>query len=97
MVVAFMRLANTLAVLRSMMQLTILGLVERKNFSEMHCSVAQCLEVVGEWWSLLIVRDACLGVTRFDDFQERLGPASSRRASSSRFPTASTRPGTTTA
>ena len=39
----------------------------------MHCSVAQSLEVVGEWWSLLIVRDAFLGVTRFDDFQERLG------------------------
>lgn len=39
----------------------------------MHCSVAQCLEVVGEWWSLLIVRDAFLGVTRFDDFQDRLG------------------------
>ena len=39
----------------------------------MDCSVAQCLEVVGEWWSLLIVRDAFLGVTRFDDFQRRLG------------------------
>ena len=39
----------------------------------MHCSVAQCLEVVGEWWSMLIVRDASLGVSRFDDFQERLG------------------------
>lgn len=39
----------------------------------MHCSVAQCLEVVGEWWSMLIVRDAFLGVTRFDSFQERLG------------------------
>jgi len=39
----------------------------------MNCSVAQCLEVVGEWWSLLIVRDAFLGVTRFDDFQSRLG------------------------
>ena len=39
----------------------------------MHCSVAQCLEVVGEWWSLLIVRDAFLGVRRFDQFQERLG------------------------
>jgi DNA-binding HxlR family transcriptional regulator len=34
---------------------------------------ARCLEVVGEWWSLLIVRDAMLGVTRFDDFQARLG------------------------
>ncbi len=47
--------------------------MERKSFFDMHCSVAQCLEVVGEWWSLLIVRDAFLGVKRFDDFQERLG------------------------
>jgi DNA-binding HxlR family transcriptional regulator len=49
--------------------------VERKSFAGMHCSVAQCLEVVGEWWSMLIVRDAFLGVTRFDDFQQRLGIA----------------------
>jgi DNA-binding HxlR family transcriptional regulator len=47
--------------------------VERKSFAGMHCSVAQCLEVVGEWWSMLIVRDAFLGITRFDQFQERLG------------------------
>ena len=47
--------------------------MERKSFSDMHCSVAQCLEVVGEWWSLLIVRDAFLGISRFDDFQSRLG------------------------
>ena len=47
--------------------------VERKSFADMHCSVAQCLEIVGEWWSMLIVRDAFLGVTRFDHFQERLG------------------------
>jgi DNA-binding HxlR family transcriptional regulator len=47
--------------------------VERKSFAEMRCSVAQCLEVVGEWWSMLIVRDAFLGVTRFEDFQRRLG------------------------
>jgi DNA-binding HxlR family transcriptional regulator len=39
----------------------------------MRCSVAQCLEVVGEWWSMLIVRDVFLGVTRFDEIQERLG------------------------
>lgn len=39
----------------------------------MNCSVAQTLEVVGEWWSLLIVRDALLGVSRFDDFQRHLG------------------------
>ena len=41
----------------------------------MNCSIGQSLEVVGEWWSLLIIRDAFLGVTRFDDFQERLGIA----------------------
>jgi DNA-binding HxlR family transcriptional regulator len=47
--------------------------VERKSFAGMNCSVAQCLEVVGEWWSMLIIRDAFLGVTRFDEFQDRLG------------------------
>ena len=39
----------------------------------MACSVAQCLEVVGEWWSMLLIRDCFLGVRRFDEFQERLG------------------------
>jgi DNA-binding HxlR family transcriptional regulator len=39
----------------------------------MNCSVAQCLEIVGEWWSMLIVRDAFMGVTRFEDFHSRLG------------------------
>lgn len=57
------------------MQPIILGFVERKSFADMHCSVAQCVEVVGEWWSMLIIRDAFLGVTRFDEFQERLGIA----------------------
>jgi len=47
--------------------------VQRTSFAELNCSVAQCLEAVGEWWSLLIVRDAFLGVTRFDDFQASLG------------------------
>ena len=47
--------------------------MERKSFADMECSVAQCLEVIGEWWSMLIVRDSFLGVTRFDDFQRRLG------------------------
>ena len=47
--------------------------MERKSFAGMHCSVAQCLEVVGEWWSMLVLRDVFLGVTRFDDIQQRLG------------------------
>src|SRR5690606_15058528 len=41
----------------------------------MNCSIARSLEVVGEWWTFLIIRDALLGVTRFDDFQGRLGIA----------------------
>ncbi|HVM65338.1 MAG TPA: helix-turn-helix domain-containing protein [Acidimicrobiales bacterium] len=47
--------------------------MQRTSFKQMHCSVAQCLEVVGEWWSLLIVRDVFLGWTRFEEFHERLG------------------------
>ena len=56
-----------------MTQPSTLVAMERKSYSEMHCSVAQTLEVVGEWWTLLILRDAFLGVTRFDEFHERLG------------------------
>jgi DNA-binding HxlR family transcriptional regulator len=47
--------------------------VKRTSFAGMHCSIAQALEIVGEWWTLLILRDAVLGVTRFDDWQRRLG------------------------
>ncbi len=41
----------------------------------MNCSVARTLEVVGEWWTMLVVREAFSGVRRFDDFQARLGIA----------------------
>lgn len=47
--------------------------MQRTSFKDMNCSLAQCLEVVGEWWSMLIVRDAFFGISRFDDFQARLG------------------------
>ena len=47
--------------------------MRQTSFEDVNCSVAQCLEAVGEWWSMLIVRDAFLGVRRFDDFQARLG------------------------
>ncbi|MFZ1063786.1 MAG: helix-turn-helix domain-containing protein [Acidimicrobiales bacterium] len=47
--------------------------MERKSFADMDCSVAQCLEVIGEWWTMLVVRDCFMGVTRFEDFQRRLG------------------------
>jgi DNA-binding HxlR family transcriptional regulator len=47
--------------------------VRKASFADMNCSVAQTLEIIGEWWTLLILRDCFLGVRRFDDFVERLG------------------------
>lgn len=41
----------------------------------MNCSIARALEEVGEWWSLLIVRECTQGATRFDEFQKELGIA----------------------
>jgi DNA-binding HxlR family transcriptional regulator len=49
--------------------------VSRKRFTDMNCGVAQALEQVGDWWTLLIVREAFFGTCRFADFQERLGIA----------------------
>jgi DNA-binding HxlR family transcriptional regulator len=49
--------------------------MKRTSFDDMNCSLARTLEVVGEWWTLLIIRDALWGTTRFDDFQRRLGIA----------------------
>jgi len=45
------------------------------NYSNEHCSVAAALQVVGDPWTLLILRDAFFGVRRFDDWQARLGVA----------------------
>jgi DNA-binding HxlR family transcriptional regulator len=47
------------------------------SLSELNCSIAKTLDVVGEWWTLLIVRDAFRGTRRFDDFQASLGLARS--------------------
>lgn len=49
--------------------------MKRASFSEMNCSVGRSLEIIGEWWTLLILRDAFLGVRRFEDFARRLGIA----------------------
>jgi DNA-binding HxlR family transcriptional regulator len=49
--------------------------MRRTSFAEMNCSVARTLEVIGEWWSMLVVREAFNGVRRFDDFQAHLGIA----------------------
>ncbi len=49
--------------------------MQRKSFADMPCPIARTLERVGEWWSILILRDAFAGVTRFDDFRANLGIA----------------------
>jgi DNA-binding HxlR family transcriptional regulator len=49
--------------------------MQRTSFGEMDCPIARSLERVGEWWSILILRDAFQGLTRFDQFQESLGIA----------------------
>ena len=43
-----------------------------RTYDAQNCSLARALEIVGERWTLLILRDVFLGVRRFDDFQERL-------------------------
>jgi DNA-binding HxlR family transcriptional regulator len=49
--------------------------MQRKSFGNMPCPIARSLERVGEWWSILILRDALHGFTRFDQFQKSLGIA----------------------
>jgi DNA-binding HxlR family transcriptional regulator len=46
--------------------------LRRKSFENMHCPIARSLERVGEWWSILIIRDAMHGLTRFEQFQKSL-------------------------
>src|SRR6516225_7500735 len=47
----------------------------KRDYQGQNCSIARALEVVGERWTLLIVRDVFLGLRRFDEFQESLGIA----------------------
>jgi DNA-binding HxlR family transcriptional regulator len=50
--------------------------VLQRDYPDQVCSIARSLEVVGERWTLLILRDALIGIERFDEFQESLGIAS---------------------
>lgn len=49
--------------------------MQRTNLGNMQCPIARSLDRVGEWWSILILRDAFHGLTRFDQFQKSLGIA----------------------
>src|SRR5271154_5947108 len=46
--------------------------MQHKSLGNMQCPIARSLERVGEWWSILILRDAFHGLTRFDEFQKSL-------------------------
>jgi DNA-binding HxlR family transcriptional regulator len=47
--------------------------MQRTPFSEQHCSVARTLDIIGEWWTLLILRDVFYGVRRFEALRTQLG------------------------
>ncbi|MCB8822827.1 winged helix-turn-helix transcriptional regulator [Microvirga rosea] len=50
-------------------------MVKRVSFGHAPCPVARALDVIGDWWSLLIIRDAFDGVRRFSEFEASLGIA----------------------
>jgi len=49
--------------------------MQRTSFRDVRCPIARSLERVGEWWSILILREAMLGATRFDQFHKNLAIA----------------------
>lgn len=49
--------------------------MQKKSFESMNCTIAKALDQVGEWWSLLIIRECAQGTTRFDEFRSVLGIA----------------------
>lgn len=49
--------------------------MKRKSLQGDVCPIARSLDVIGDWWSLLIVRDALMGARRFSQFQKNLGVA----------------------
>ena len=50
-------------------------MVKRTSFEKAECPIARSLDAIGDWWSLLIIRDAFMGICRFSEFQKNLGLA----------------------
>jgi DNA-binding HxlR family transcriptional regulator len=50
-------------------------MVKRTSFEHDDCPVARALDAIGDWWSILIIREALFGVSRFSEFQKKLGLA----------------------
>ncbi|HBX76503.1 MAG TPA: transcriptional regulator [Acidimicrobiaceae bacterium] len=46
--------------------------MQRTRFDDKLCPIARSVDLVGDWWTPLILRDACAGVRRFEDFQANL-------------------------
>ena len=49
--------------------------MQRTKLSNAECPIARSLDEVGEWWSMLLMRDALQGLRRFDEFSQSLGIA----------------------
>jgi DNA-binding HxlR family transcriptional regulator len=47
--------------------------VKRTGFANWPCSIARTVDLLGDWWTPLVLREACYGTTRFDDFERVLG------------------------
>jgi DNA-binding HxlR family transcriptional regulator len=47
--------------------------MQRTRFGDMACSIARTMDVIGEPWSPLILRDIYVGITRFEQIQQELG------------------------
>jgi DNA-binding HxlR family transcriptional regulator len=52
-----------------------IALVRRTSLEKAECPIARSLDAIGDWWSLLIIRDAFLGIRRFSEFQKNIGLA----------------------
>jgi DNA-binding HxlR family transcriptional regulator len=51
------------------------AMVKRTSLEKAECPIARALDSIGDWWSLLIIRDAFLGIRRFSEFQKNIGVA----------------------
>jgi DNA-binding HxlR family transcriptional regulator len=57
------------------LNVTRITVVLKRDYEGQNCSIARTLELIGERWTMLILRDVFLGVRRFEDFQAELGVA----------------------
>jgi DNA-binding HxlR family transcriptional regulator len=51
------------------------AMVKRTSFAHDACPIARSLDALGDWWSMLIIREALLGARRFGELQKNLGLA----------------------